>query len=186
LASNKSKKTALRYLIRGIMGSIVAVTLIRQLFYLKLSNFWIYLGFYFIANGVLSLKEVRSARTTRMGSLLGPLVSIGGGLVMVVAYPFSAYAATLVPTEAGKITFGTIVSVVGLLEVMGKVRVTAEPIVKHIHLVFGGIEILLGSVLIAFPLTWETRLFELVWITIALLWIVPVTCYMYFIAYRVK
>ena len=167
------------------MGSIVAVTLLRQLFYLKLSNFWIYLGVYFIANGALSFKGVRSTPTP-MISLLGPSISIVGGLVMVIAYPFSAYSATLVPTEAGKIAFGLIVSVVGLLEVMGKVRITAEPIVKHIHLVFGAVEILLGCVLIAFPLSWENRLFELVWISIALLWIIPVTFYMYFIAYRLR
>ena len=168
------------------MGSIVAVTLLRQLFYLKLSNFWIYLGVYFIANGALSFKEVRAAPTRRMVSLLGPSISIVGGLVMVIAYPFSAYSATLVPTEAGKIAFGLIVSVVGLLEVMGKVRITAEPMVKHIHLVFGAVEILLGCILIAFPLSWENRLFELVWISIALLWIIPVTFYMYFIAYRLR
>ena len=168
------------------MGSIVAVTLIRQLFYLKLSNFWIYLGFYFIANGVLSFKEARSNRTARMFSLLGPLLSVVGGLVMVITFPFSAYSATLVPTEAGKMTFGVIVTTVGLLEAMGKVRITPEPIVKRIQLGFGGVEMLLGSILIAFPLSWETRLFELVWISIALLWIIPVTGYMYFIAYRIR
>ena len=168
------------------MGSIVAVTLIRQLFFLKLSNFWIYLGLYFIANGILSFKETRSACTARMFSLLSPLISVVGGLVMVIAFPFSAYSATLVPTEAGKITFGVIVTVVGLLEVKGKVWITAEPILKRIHLFFGGVEMLLGSILIAFPLSWETRLFELVWISIALLWIVPVTSYMYFLAYRIR
>jgi len=168
------------------MGSIVAVTLLRQLFYLKLSNFWIYLGVYFVANGALSFKEARSVSPPRMISLLGPSISIVGGLVMVVAFPFSAYSATLVPTEAGKVTFGLIVSVVGFLEVLGKVRITADPMVKHIHLLFGGVELLLGCVLIAFPLSWENRLFELVWISIALLWIVPVTLYMYFLAYRLR
>jgi len=168
------------------MGSIVTVTLVRQLLYLKVSNFWIYLGVYFITNGVISFKEARSAPTREIRSILGPIISIIGGSMMAVTYPFSAYSATLVPTEAGKMTFGIIVTTVGLLEAMGKVRITAEPIVKRIHLVFGGVEMLLGSILIAFPLSWETRLFELVWISIALLWIIPVTSYMYFVAYRIR
>ena len=179
------KRNALRYLVRGIMGLIVAVTLVRQLFYLKLSNFWIYLGVYFIANGLLSFKEIRSTHTKRIGSILGPVISIIGGSIMVVAYPFSAYAATLVPTDAGKFTFGAIVSVIGLLEVLGKVRIAAREVVKNIHLIFGGLEILLGVILIAFPLSWETRLFELAWITIALLWIIPVAIYMFLVAYQI-
>jgi len=167
------------------MGLIVAVTLVRQLFYLKLSNFWIYLGVYFIANGLLSLKEIRTVPAKRIGSILGPMISIIGGSVMVVAYPFSAYAATLVPTDAGKFTFGAIVSVIGMLEVLGKVRIAANEAVKNVHLVFGGLEVLLGIILIAFPLSWETRLFELVWITIALFWIIPVAIYMFLVAYQI-
>jgi len=103
---------------------------------------------------------------------------------MVVAYPFSVYAATLVPTDAGKFTFGVIVSVIGMLEVLGKVRIAAKEVVRKVHLVFGGLEMLLGIILIAFPLSWETRLFELAWITIALLWIIPVAIYMFLVAYQ--
>ena len=169
------------------MGSIVAATLFRQLFYLKVSNFWIYLGFYFIANGLLGVREARSAPSKRIVSILAPsLISIIGGAVMVVAYPFSTYSATLVPTQTGKVAFGLIVSVVGLMEVTGKVRITAEPAVKNIHLVLGGLEMLLGLILITIPISWETRLFELAWITVALLWIIPVTFYMFLIAYQIR
>jgi len=166
------------------MGLIVAVTLVRQLFYLRLSNFWIYLGVYFIANGLLSFKEIRRIPAKRIGSILGPMISIIGGSIMVVAYPFSAYAATLVPTDAGKYTFGIIVSFIGLLEILGMVRIAAKEVVKNVHFIFGGLEVLLGIILIAFPLSWETRLFELAWITIALLWIIPVAIYMFLVAYQ--
>ena len=105
---------------------------------------------------------------------------------MVVTYPFSAYRATLVPTDAGKMTLGLIVSAIGLLHFLGKVRLTVRPLVKWADLVFGGLETLLGFSLIAIPISWETWLFSLAWISVALVWIVPVTFYMFLIAYRLS
>ena len=187
LASRKAGQGSghpLPYVIRGIMGSVVAITLVQQLLYFKASNFWIYIGLYFVANGILSMRVARSGRITETsGSIVGPLISIIGGAVLVVAYPFSAYRATLVPTEGGKLIFGIIVSAIGLLHFLGKVRITAKPVMKRAPHIFGGLEILLGLTLIAVPISWENRLIDLVWITTALIWIVPLAVYMFAIAY---
>jgi len=185
LEGAEMRRNSLPYLVRGIMGIIVAVTLFQQLFYFEASTFWIYLGLYFIANGILSLRAARSALGARMrNSIIGPLISIIGGAVMVVAYPFSAYRATLIPTEAGKVVVGVIVSAIGLMDFLGRVRLTVRPTLSWAQRLFGGLEILLGLTLIAIPISWQSRLISLAWISIALVWIVPVTVYMFLIAYR--
>ena len=50
----------------------------------KASNYAIYTEVYSLANGVLSLKEVRSATTKPSASSLAALTSVVGGLVLII------------------------------------------------------------------------------------------------------
>jgi hypothetical protein len=172
------KRSWLQYLVRGIMGGIVAVTFTLELLGLaNASNFPIYLGFYFIANGVLSFKQARLASSKASGSTLSAVISIIGGLVLVVTYPFSSYRATMVATDLGRVVFGIIIGTIGGLEVLGKLHITTEPVVKQMPCVLGGLMVLLGFLFVSFPINWVTRL-------VAIIWTVLVTFYMLLISKR--
>lgn len=101
VASSGGKKKSLPYLVRGIMAMIVALTLIRQFIEpsSKASNFPIYLGVYFLANGILSFREARSEPNQRRGLVFDALASIIGGLALIVAFPFSDYRDSLIATD---------------------------------------------------------------------------------------
>jgi uncharacterized membrane protein HdeD (DUF308 family) len=173
------RKKWLPYLIRGIMAIIVAVTLIRQFVVpgSKASNFPIYLGIYFLANGILSLREARSETTQTRGPILAALASIVGGLMLIVTFPFSSYRDSLIATDLGRYLFSGIVIIIGLLQVQGVVHMTPEPILKRAHRVFGFLEILLGIVVLAAPIDWEAN-------AIALIWTVLIAIYMLYVAHR--
>ena len=162
------------------MGAIVAVTFTLEMLGLaKASNFPIYLGFYFIANGILSFKQARFASSKVRGSTLSAVISIIGGSVLVVTYPFSSYRATMVATDLGRTVFGVIIAVVGALELFGKVRITAEPLMKQIPKLLGGLMVLLGFLFILFQISWITRL-------VAIVWTILVACYMLFLAQKLR
>jgi len=174
------RKKWLPYLIRGIMAIIVAITLVRQFVIpgSKASNFPIYLGVYFLANGVLSLKMARSG-PDRKREVLAALTSLIGGLALIVAFPFSSYRDSLIATDLGRYAFSAIVVIIGLLQVQGGVHVTPQPILKQAHLVFGFLEILLGIVVLAAPIDWEAN-------ALALTWAVLVAIYMLYVAHRLR
>jgi len=169
------------YLVRGIMAIIVAITLVRQFIEpgTKASNFPIYLGVYFLANGILSLKEARSRPTQGPGAILAALTSIIGGLLLIVMFPFSSYRNSLIATDFGRYMFSAIVIIIGLLQVEGAVHMTPKPVVKQAHLIFGFLEVLLGIVVIAAPIDWEAN-------AVALVWLGAVAIYMFFVAYRLR
>jgi len=159
----------LPYLIRGLMGIITAYTLYRELLHptpSAVSNFPIYLGLYFLANGVITFKQVRMAPIVTRKAIMGSLTSIIGGLVILVTFPFSAYRATLVATTPGRIAFGTIVLLVGIVAITGKVRITPEPILRQGRYVTACLEVLLGVVIIIFPIDWKTRVAGIVWLLV--------------------
>ena len=162
------------------MGAIVAVTFTLELLGLaNASNFPIYLGFYFIANGLLSFKQTRLASSKSGGSTLSAAISIVGGSVLVVTYPFSSYRSTMVATDLGRTVFGVIIAVVGTLELLGKVRITPEPILKQLPKLLGGLMVLLGFLFILFPINWVAR-------SIAIGWTILVTFYMLFLAQKLR
>jgi len=180
-AESKSKKKWLPYLIRSIMAIIVAITLVRQFVEpgSKASNFPIYLGIYFLANGILSFREARSEPGPQRGLTLAALVSIIGGVALVVAFPFSSYRDSLIATDVGRYAFSAIVIIIGLLQAQGSVHITPQPIVKQANLIFGFLEILLGVVVLAAPIDWEAN-------AVAFTWIVLIAIYMFYVALRLR
>ena len=173
----KDKKWV-QYLIRGVLGTIIALTLIQKfLFPEKLSNWPIYMGIYFLANGALSLKEARSAPTKTSGPILTALASLIGGLLVIGSYLF--YRVTLDYLGVYPYEFAAIVIVIGLLQAHHAVRMIPYPILKRADLVFGLLEILLGIVMIGFQIDWQAD-------AVALVWVVLVAIYMFYVAYCIR
>jgi hypothetical protein len=174
------RKTWLPYLVRGILGVIIAVNLIQFIFIqTKGPNFPFYMGLFFLFNGILSFKQARAEPIKSRGLVLAALASIIGGLAFVIVYPFSPYRQTLVGTELGRIAFGAIVIVIGLLQLGGTLHMTPTPIMKHAHRVFGFLEVLLGIVVMAAPIDWVA-------LTIGFVWVILVAIYMFYVAHRIR
>jgi len=175
------KPKPLPYLIRGVMAIIVAVTLVRQFVVpgSKASNFPIYLGVYFLANGILSVKMARSSADKGTRDVLAALASIIGGLTLIVAFPFSNYRDSLISTDLGRYAFSAIVILIGLLQVGGTVHMTPQPVVKRVHLLFGFLEVVLGIVVLAVPIDWEAN-------AVAFVWLVLVAIYMLLVFHRLR
>jgi len=167
------------YLMRGIMAIIVAITLVRQFVVpgSDVANFPIYLGIYFLANGILSLRIARSDPERGRKDLLAASTSIIGGLLLVVTFPVSSYRDSFVATDIGRYAFSAIVILIGLLQVLKTVYMTPQVVVKHAHLVLGSLEMLLGIVVLALPIGWEAN-------AVALIWLMLVAIFMFLVAYR--
>ena len=176
----EKRKKWLPYLIRGILGVIIAVNLTQQFFTpVKGPNLPIYMGLFFLFNGILSLKEARAEPIKSAGSILAALASIIGGLAFIIIYPFSPYRQTLVGTDLGRFVFGAIVIIIGLLQLGGTLRITPEPVLKRAHLVFGFLEVLLGIIVMASPIDWVAN-------TVAFVWVALVAIYMFYVAHRLR
>jgi hypothetical protein len=174
------KKKWLPYLIRGILGVIIAANLTQQFFTpVKGPNFPIYMGLFFLFNGILTFKEARAEPIKSSGLILAALTSIIGGLVFLIVYPFSPYRQTLVGTDLGRYAFGAIVIIIGLLQLGGTLHITPEPVVKQSHLIFGFLEVLLGIVVMASPIDWVAN-------TVAFVWVALVAIYMFYVAHRLR
>jgi hypothetical protein len=174
------RKKWLPYLIRGILGVIIAVNLIQFVFIReKGPNFPMYMGLFFLFNGILSFKQARAEPVKSTGLVLAALASIIGGLTLVIVYPFSPFRQTLVTTDLGRYTFGAIVIIIGLLQLGGTLHITPEPVVKQAHLVFGFLEVLLGIAVMAAPVDWVA-------ITIGFVWVTLVAIYMFYVVHRLR
>jgi hypothetical protein len=175
-----NRKKWLPYLIRGILGVIIAVNLTQQFFTpVKGPNLPIYMGLFFLFNGILSLKEARAEPIKSTGSILAALASIIGGLAFIIIYPFTPYRQTLVGTDLGRFVFGAIVIIIGLLQLGGTLHITPEPVLKRAHLVFGFLEVLLGIVVMVSGADWVA-------LTIAFVWVALVAVYMFYVAHRLR
>lgn len=180
MSGKGERKKWLPFLIRGILGVIIAANLTQQFFTpVKGPNLPIYMGLFFLFNGILSFKEARAEPVKRTGLILAALTSIIAGLAFVIIYPFSPYRQTLVGTDLGRYSFGAIVIIIGMLQLGGTVHITPEPVVKQAHLVFGFLEVLLGIVVMASGTDWLA-------LTIAFVWVVLVAAYMFFVAHRLR
>jgi len=179
-----SKKKWLPYLIRGIMGVVIAITLVRQFVVpgSKASNFPIYLGAYFLANGFLSLKIARAAPTRDKRSLLAALASIIGGFALVFTFPFSDYRDSLIATDLGRYVFSIIVGVIGLLQLQGAVHMTPQPVLKRAHVISGILEILLALAVALDPFGKGGGTDN----AVAFIWTIFISFYMFLVAYRVR
>jgi hypothetical protein len=174
------RKKWLPYLIRGILGIIIAANLTQQFFTpVRGPNLPIYMGLFFLFNGILSFQEARAEPTKSRGPILAALTSIIGGLAFVIIYPFSPYRQSLVGTVLGRSSFGAIVIIIGLLQLGGTVHITPEPVVKQANLIFGFLEVLLGIIVMASPIDWVA-------LTVAFVWVALVAMYMFYVAYRLR
>jgi hypothetical protein len=160
------------------MAVAVAASLTQQLIAQpeKGSTFPVYLGYYFLLNGVVSLQAARSTPENAKGTWAAIASSVGG-LWLIITYPFNVYHRIGVATNLGRLIFSTIVIVIGILQVQGAVRMTPQPIIKHANLIFGFLEIVLGMVVIAAPIDWQAN-------AVALVWTALVSIYMFFVAHR--
>ena len=180
------KKKWLPYLVRGILGTIIAATMFelflvtdKPLTEFSVANFPIYIGFFFLMNGLLSLKLARSAATDRRRAIAAALTSIIGGLLIITIYPFGSYRTTLVSTALGRLAFGAIVIILGVLQIRDRVAVTSQPALERPKIVLGGLEVLFGITVIAFPINMFVG-------AIAFAWIVLVVIYMFFLAHILR
>jgi len=174
------RKKWLPYLIRGILGIIIAANLIQfVLTPTKGPNLPIYMGLFFFFNGILSFKLARAEPTKGKLLILAALASIIGGLIFVIVYPFTPYRQTLVGTDLGRYVFGVIVIIMGLLQFGGTLHITPEPVVKQAHLIFGFLEVLLGIVVM------ESGT-DSVALTVAFVWVTLVAIYMFYVAHRLR
>jgi len=182
----KKNKQWLPYLVRGTLGTIIAVTMVEQflitekpLIEFSVGNFPIYIGVFFLANGLLSLKLARSAATDGSRAIAPAVTSIIGGLLMIILYLFSPYRTTLISTPLGRLAFGLIVIILGVLQVRDRVAVTHRPALERPKIVLGGLEILLGIAVIASPVNKFVG-------AIAFAWIVLVVIYMFYLAHILR
>ena len=174
------RKKWLSYLIRGILGIIIAANLIQYVLTpVRGPNLPIYMGLFFLFNGILSFKEARAEPVKSTGPLLAALTSIIGGLAFVIIYPFSPYRQTLVGTALGRYSFGAIVIIIGFLQLGGTVHITPEPVVKQAHLIFGFLEVLLGVIVMVSGADWMA-------LTVAFVWVAFVAMYMLYVAHRLR
>jgi hypothetical protein len=179
-AGKVQTKKWLPYLIRGILGIIIAVNLIQFVFVReKGPNFPMYMGLFFLFNGILSFKEARAEPIKSIGPILAALASIIGGLALFIIYPFSPFRQTLVGTDLGRYSFGAIVIIIGLLQLGGTLHITPEPVLKQAHRIFGFLEVLLGIVVMASPVDWVA-------ITIGFVWVTLVAIYMFYVVHRLR
>jgi hypothetical protein len=182
----KKNKQWAPYVVRGTLGTIIAATMFEQflvtekpLTEFSVGNFPIYLGFFFLMNGLISLKSARSAVADRSRAIAAAVSSITGGLLMIIIYPFSPYRTTLVSTVLGRLAFGVIVIIIGALQVRDRVIVTGQPALERPKIVLGGLEILLGIAVIASPINKFVG-------AIAFTWVVLVIIYMFYLALVLK
>ena len=175
-------RTWLPYLLRGVLGVIIAFSMIgqfllteRSLTMFSVLNFPTYLGFYFLMNGILSFKEAKLTQVNRNRLIVASLASIIGGLVLVIYYPFSSLRVMEISNVFSRSVFGIIVIIIGLLQLQGTVHMTPKPIVKSAHVAFGFLEIMLGVVVVASPVGSLAG-------TIAFVWVVLVAVYMFYVA----
>ncbi|MGA2784764.1 MAG: hypothetical protein ABSF09_08720 [Candidatus Bathyarchaeia archaeon] len=176
----EKRKKWLPYLVRGILGVLIAVNLTQQFFTpVKGPNLPIYMGLFFLFNGILSFKEARAEPIKSTGPILAALTSIIGGLAFVIIYPFSPYRQTLVGTDLGRFVFSAIVIIIGLLQLGGTLHITPEPVIKQAHLVFGFLEVLLGIVVMVSGGEWLAN-------TVAFVWVALVAGYMFYVAHRLR
>ncbi len=160
------------FVIRGTIAGILLIVLVVDPLNAKASviNF---LGFFFFANGLLSLNIARNVIQTR-GAIAMALLSLIGGLIVVVD--------SLVRPEASTRYFvGALAVTVGTLQISGQVQISSYELrqITRSNLLLGGLQMIFGLCLIFLPTS-------LVTLWAARLWMLATAAVMYWNAYRLR
>ncbi len=160
------------FVVRGTIASAILIGLLFDPLSVK-AGVINYLGFFFFANGLLSLNIARHVIQTR-GAIAMALLSLIGGL-MVVLDSF------LRPDADTRCFVGALAVAVGALQISGQVHITSQRLrqVTRSNLLLGGLQILFGLCLILFPTSLAT-----LWA--ARLWMFATAIVMYWNAYRLR
>jgi len=165
------------FFVRGFMGLLLSIGLFLPDTTAKIAE--IYLGFFFLANGMFSLKMVKQIKTQERLATVGAIVSVIGGIIVTLLKLISPIIDAV---DVGRVLFAPLVIIIGLFQIMGLVRVTPELDRRQIRSNFwlGILEILLGiAILIYPPIDWQVKI-------IAHAWIIIVTFYMLTTAFRLR
>jgi len=177
-----AKKPWVGFFIRGFMAMLISIGLFLPNAPARLGE--IYIGLFFFANGLLSLKLAKQLEDRDKWTGVPAFVSIFGGVAIVllrVSSPIIAFY-SLPPLDLGKYLFPPIAIIIGLFQVLGRIRVTPDigyKLLERVSFVLGVLEIMLGiAVLVYEDIDWQVKL-------IAHIWIIIVMLVMFATAYRI-
>jgi len=172
------------FFFRGFMALLISIVLFQP--DPSFLNGRFYIGFFFLVNGILSLKIAKQLEPRDKWTIVAAFVSIIGGVVVVLLRLSTLILAlySLPPFDLGKFLFAPITIIIGLFQIQGRVRVTPDLgyklIARRFSLLLGILEILLGiAVFVYEPVDWQV-------IIIAHIWIIIVMLVMFLTAYRVR
>jgi len=167
-----AKKPWVGFFIRGFMAMLISIGLFLPNAPARLGE--IYIGIFFFANGLLSLKIAKQLEDRDRWTGVPAFVSILGGVAIVllrVSSPIIAFY-SLPPLDLGKYLFPPIAIIIGLFQVLGRVRVTPNlgyKLLERVSFVLGVLEIMLGlAVLIYEGIDWQVKFIAHVWITLVM------------------
>ncbi len=160
------------FVIRGTIAGLILIPLAFDPLSVK-AGVINYLGFFFFANGLLSLNIARTVIRTR-GAIAMALLSLIGGLIVVLD-------GFLRPDADTRYFVGALAVVVGALQISGQVHITSHRLrqITHSNLLLGSLQILFGLCLIFLPTS-------LVTLWAARLWMLATVAVMYWNAYRLR
>lgn len=172
------------FFFRGFMALLISIVLFMP--DPRFLNGRFYIGFFFVVNGVLSLKIAKQLENRDKWTIVAAFVGIVGGVAIVLLRLSTLILAlySLPPLDLGKYLFAPITVLIGFFQVQGRMHVTPDlgykVIARRFSIVLGILEILLGiAVLIYEPVDWQV-------IIIAHIWIIIVMVLMFATAYRVR
>ncbi|MGO9643504.1 MAG: hypothetical protein ACLPY5_02020 [Candidatus Bathyarchaeia archaeon] len=172
------------FFFRGFMALLISIVLFQP--DPSFLNGRFYIGFFFLVNGILSFKIAKQLETKDKWTIVAAFVSIIGGVIVVLLRLSTLILAlySLPPLDLGKYLFAPIAIIIGLFQVLGRIRVTPDLgyklVARRFSLVLGILEILLGiAVFIYEPVDWQV-------IIIGHIWIIIVMLVMFATAYRVR
>ena len=178
-----TKKAWVGFFIRGFMALLISIGLFLPNAPARLGE--IYIGLFFFANGLLSLKLAKQLEVRDKWTEVPAFVGILGGAAIVllrVSSPIVAFY-SLPPLDLGKYLFPPIAIFIGLFQVLGRIRVTPNlgyKLLERVSFVLGVLEVMLGiAVLIYEGIDWQVKL-------IAHIWIIIVMLLMFATAYRIR
>jgi hypothetical protein len=171
------------FFVRGFMAMLISIGLFLPDAPARLGE--IYIGVFFVANGLLSLKIAKQLENRDKWMIVPAFVSIIGGVTVVILRVSSPVLAlfSLPPLDLGKYLFPPITILIGLFQVQGRIRVTPDlgsKLLSRSSLILGALEIMLGiAVLFYERIDWQVKLILHIWIVIVML-------FMFATAYQVR
>ena len=174
-----AKKPWVGFFIRGFMAMLISIGLFLPNAPARLGE--IYIGIFFFANGLLSLKIAKQLEDRDRWTRVPAFVSILGGVAIVllrVSSPIITFY-SLPPLDLGKYLFPPIAIIIGLFQVLGRVQVTPNlgyKLLERVSFLLGVLEIMLGlAVLIYEGIDWQVKFIAHVWITLVMFFMFATT-----------